>query len=115
MRSRILFLPECPDRDAFVDVLARASFHLAYLEPETLTFVVAPGLHQSAERVVEDTIVPDGFDARGEAGEQAAQKAKDSFLDMGKRVAIRRPPPGCDDWNDALPKWSERPVEDWEF
>ena len=63
MRSRILFLPECPDTDAFVDLLARASFHLAHVKPETLTFVVAPGLRQSAERVVEDTIVPDGLDA----------------------------------------------------
>ena len=55
------------------------------------------------------------FADRGEVGEQAAQKAKDNFLDIGKRVAIRRPPQDCGDWNDVLPKWSERPVEDWEF
>jgi hypothetical protein len=62
-----------------------------------------------------DVIEVQLFADRGDEGEQAAQQAKDHLLNIGKRVAIRRPPESCDDWNDALPKWSERPVEDWEF
>ena len=65
--------------------------------------------------IPDDVIEVQIFADRGDEGEQAAQKAKDHFLNMGKRVAIRRPPQGCSDWNDALPKWRERPVEDWEF
>ena len=65
--------------------------------------------------IPDDVIEIQIFTDRDDEGEQAAQKAKDHFLNMGKRVAIRRPPQGCSDWNDALPKWRERPVEDWEF
>ncbi len=65
--------------------------------------------------IPDDVIEVQLFADRGDEGEQAAQQAKDHFLNTGKRVAIRRPPQDCGDWNDALPKWCERPVEAWEF
>ncbi len=37
------------------------------------------------------------------------------FTAGGKRVAIRRPPENFGDWNDALPRWCERPAGEWEF
>jgi hypothetical protein len=73
------------------------------------------GRRFDAVTIPDEVIEVQIFADRGEEGEQAAQQAKDHFLNMGKRIAVRRPPQGCDDWNDALPKWSKRPVEDWEF
>jgi len=73
------------------------------------------GRRFNAVTIPDEVIEVQIFADRGEEGEQAAQQAKDHFLNMGKRIAVRRPPQGCDDWNDALPKWSKRPVEDWEY
>jgi hypothetical protein len=55
------------------------------------------------------------FADNGAPGKEAAAKGCGTFTTAGKRVAIRRPPGAFGDWNDALPHWHERPVEDWEF
>ncbi len=55
------------------------------------------------------------FADNGAPGQEAAAKARDTLTKAGKRVAIRRPPEGVGDWNNALPHWHERPANDWEF
>ncbi len=55
------------------------------------------------------------FADNGAPGQEAAAKARDTFTKAGKRVAIRRPPKGFGDWNDALPHRHERPADDWEI
>ncbi len=62
-----------------------------------------------------DVIELQVFADNGAPGQEAAAKARDVFTKTGKRVAIRRPPQGFGDWNDALPHWHERPVQDWEL
>ena len=42
------------------------------------------------------------FADNGEAGHIAAEKAADALTSAGKRVALRYPPEGIGDWNDAL-------------
>ena len=65
--------------------------------------------------IPDDVIELQIFADRGDEGEEAAQRGARHFLALGKRVAIRRPPQGCGDWNDALATWRDRPVSDWEF
>lgn len=55
------------------------------------------------------------FADNGTPGQEAAAKARDALTKTGKRVAIRRPPKGFGDWNNASPHWHERPADDWEF
>ncbi len=62
-----------------------------------------------------DVIEVQIFADNGAPGQEAAAKARDIFTKAGKRVAIRRPPKGFGDWNNALPHWHERPANDWEF
>ena len=62
-----------------------------------------------------DVIEVQIFADNGVPGQEAAAKARDTFTKAGKRVAIRRPPQGFGDWNDALPHWHERPAQDWEI
>lgn len=54
------------------------------------------------------------FADNGPPGLEAAAKGCVACTKAGKRVAIRRPPVFFGDWNEALPHWHKRPVEDWE-
>ncbi len=62
-----------------------------------------------------DVIEVQIFGDNGKEGHEATEKARDVFTKAGKRVAVRRPPEGFSDWNDALPHWHERSAGDWEF
>ncbi len=62
-----------------------------------------------------DVIELQVFADNGAPGQEAAAKARDVFTKAGKRVAVRCPPQGFGDWNDALPHWHERPANDWEI
>jgi DNA primase len=42
------------------------------------------------------------FADHGEAGEAAAEKARQHFRQLGRRVAVKLPPEGHKDWNDWL-------------
>jgi hypothetical protein len=73
------------------------------------------GRRFDAVTIPDEVIEVQIFADNGAPGMETAAKGCGTFTTAGKRVAIRRPPEAFGDWNDALPHWHERPVEDWEF